>query len=45
MQVHKTNVVYKCTAVAAVPWYNICIVLQFDLRRYFIIVFNYIDVL
>ena len=34
-----------CIAVAAVPWYNICIVLQFDLCRYFIIVFNYIHML
>ena len=45
MQVHKTNIVYICIAVAAVPWYNICIVLQFDLCRYFIIVFNNIHML
>ena len=27
-----------CIAVAAVPWYNICIVLQIDQCRYFITV-------
>ena len=30
--------VYMCIAVAAVMWYNICIVLQIDQCRYFIIV-------
>ena len=45
MQVHKANIVYMCIAVATVPWYNICIVLQFDLCRYFIIVFNNIHML
>ena len=32
--------VYMCIAVAAVPWYNICVVLQIDKCRYFIIVFQ-----
>ena len=32
------NMVYMCIAVAVVPWYNICIALQIDQCRYFIIV-------
>ena len=32
------NIVYMCIPVAAVPWYNICIVLQIDQFRYFITV-------
>ena len=38
VHVQRTNIVYICIAVAAVPWYNICIVLQIDQCRYFIIV-------
>ena len=34
------DVIYMHLHVAALPWYNICIVLQIDRCRYFIIVFN-----
>ena len=45
LYVHMINMVYMCIAVAALPWYNICIVLQIDQCRYFIIVFNNIHML
>ena len=38
MHVHRINMV--CIAAAAVPWYNICLVLQIDQWRYFITVFK-----
>ena len=40
MHVHRINMVYMCIAYAAVTRYNICIVLQIDQCRYFIIVFK-----
>ena len=40
VHVHKISMVYMCVAVAAVPWYNICIVLQIDQCIHFIIVFK-----
>ena len=42
---YETNIVYICISVVAVPWYNICIDLQIDQCRYFIIAFNNIHML
>ena len=38
---HSFDVIYMHLHVAALPWYNICIVLQIDLCRYFITVILY----
>ena len=42
---HIVDVIYMHLHVAALPWYNICIVLQIDQCRYFITVFNNIHTL
>ena len=45
VHVHRINMVYMWISVAAVTWYNICIVLQIDKFRYFIIILNKIHLL